>query len=103
MVFYGTVADQYDSLNEDDKNPLRIMKTPIAMFKNLCKEIKAEFIRAKLNFEHKAREWQRKINNIELWDIRYLKIILLNSVNIITKLGIMKLILACSMTNYQIL
>ena len=38
------------------------------MFKNLCKEIEIEieFIGAKLDFEEKAREWQRKINNIEL-------------------------------------
>ena len=49
------------------------METPAAMFKNLCKEIKTEFIRAKLDFEEKAREWQRKINNIKLWDMRYLK------------------------------
>jgi len=45
------------------------METPAAMFKSLCKEIETEFIRAKLDSEEKAREWQRKINNIELCDI----------------------------------
>ena len=50
-----------------------MMETPATMFKNLCKEIETEFIGAKLNSKEKAREWQRKINNIELWDIRYLK------------------------------
>ena len=32
-----------------------------------------EFIRAKLDYKEKVRDWQKKINNIELWDIRYLK------------------------------
>ena len=31
------------------------------------------FNKAKFDFEEKAREWQRKINNIELWDMRYMK------------------------------
>jgi len=43
-----------------------MMETPAAMFKNLCKEIETEFIGAKLDFEEKSRDWQRKINNIEL-------------------------------------
>ena len=68
----GTVADQYDLLTEDGKNTLRMMETPAAIFKNLCKTIKTEFIGAKLDSEEKAREQQRKINNIELWDMRYL-------------------------------
>ena len=50
-----------------------MMEAPTAMFKNLCKEIETEFIGAKLNLEEKLRQWQRKINNIELWDMRYLK------------------------------
>ena len=49
------------------------MGTPAVMFKKLCKKIKTEFIGAKFDFEEKAKEWQRKITNIELWDIRYLK------------------------------
>jgi len=48
------------------------MGTPAAMFKYLCKEIETEFIWAKIDSKKKAREWQRKINNIELWDMRYL-------------------------------
>ena len=50
-----------------------MIETPAAMFRNLCKEIETEFIGAKLDSEEKAREWQRKINNIELWDMRYLE------------------------------
>ena len=50
-----------------------MMKTLGVVFKKLCKEIKIEFIDAKPNSEEKAREWQRKINNIEIWDMRYLK------------------------------
>ena len=42
--FSGIVADWYDSLNEEGKNELRIMETPEAMFKKLCKEIEIEFI-----------------------------------------------------------
>jgi len=57
---------------------------------------------AKLDSEEKVREWKRKTNNIELWDIIYLKTILLNLANIITKLGIMKLILVFSMANCHI-
>ena len=71
--FSSTVVDQYDSLNEEGKNVLRVMEIPAAMFKNLCKEIETEFIKAKLNFEEKVREQQRKINNIELQDMRYLE------------------------------
>ena len=71
--FSGTVADWYDSLSEDGKNTLRTMETLAAMFRSLCKEIEIEFIGAKIDSEEKAREWQRKINNIELCDMRYLK------------------------------
>ena len=71
--FSSTVADQYDLLTEEGKNTLRIMETPAVMFKNLCKEIETEFIGAKPDSEEKVREWQRKINNIELWDMRYLE------------------------------
>ena len=49
------------------------MEIPAAMFKNPYKEIENEFIGAKLDSEEKVREWRRKINNIELWDMKYLK------------------------------
>jgi len=71
--FFGIVANWYDSLNENDKITLRMMETPAIMFKNLCKEIETKFIGAKLDSEENEGEWQRKINNIELWDMRYLK------------------------------
>ena len=48
------------------------METPAAMFKNLCKQIETKFIGPTLHSEEKAREWQRGINNVELWNIRYL-------------------------------
>ena len=60
-------------LNENGKKTLKMMKTAVAMFKNLCKEIEAEFVGTKLDSEENIREWQRKINNIRLWDMRYLK------------------------------
>jgi len=59
-----TIADWHDSLNEDDKNALRMMETLAAMFKNLCNEIETEFIRAKLDSEEKVRERHKKINSI---------------------------------------
>jgi len=43
------------------------------MFRNLYKEIETKFIGAKLDSKEKEIEWQRKINNIELWDMRYLE------------------------------
>ena len=43
------------------------MEIPKAMFKKSCKEIEIEFIGSKLDSEEKTREWQRKINNIEIW------------------------------------
>ena len=49
------------------------MKIPASLFRSLCKEIEIEFIGAKIDSEEKAREWQRKINNIEFWDMRYLE------------------------------
>jgi len=49
------------------------MKTLEAMFKKLCKEIKIEFIGSKLDSKEKTREWQRKINNIEIWDMWFLE------------------------------
>ena len=55
--FSGTVADWYDSLSEEGKNELRIMETPKAMFKTLCKGIEIEFISSKLDFEEKTKEW----------------------------------------------
>ena len=42
------------------------MSTPAVMFKNLCKKIEIEFIRAKFDSKEKVREWQTKIYNIEL-------------------------------------
>ena len=50
-----------------------MMEILFAMLKNLCKKIKTEFIGAKLDSKEKEREWQRKINNIGLWDMRNLK------------------------------
>ena len=49
------------------------METPCAMFKKICKEIDIQFIGAKLDYEEKTREWQRKVNNIEIWNMRCLK------------------------------
>jgi len=49
------------------------METPEAMFKKLCKKIEIEFIGYKLDSEENTREWQRKINNIEIWDMRFLE------------------------------
>jgi len=54
--FSGTVADWYDTLNEEGKNKLRIMESPEAMFRKLCKEIEIEFIGSKLDSEKKTRE-----------------------------------------------
>ena len=58
--FSGTVTDWYDSLNEDDKNTSRMIETPTAMFKNLCKEIEPEFIEAKLDSEKKGKRTAEK-------------------------------------------
>jgi len=49
------------------------MESSEAMFRKLCKEIEIEFIDSKLDSEEKTREWQRKINNIEIWDMRFLE------------------------------
>ena len=46
--FFGTITDWYNSLSEEGKNALRIMETPAAMFRTLCKEIETEFIGAKV-------------------------------------------------------
>ena len=43
-----------------------MMKTQAAVFTKLCKEIEIEFIIDKIDFEEKARVWQRKINSKEL-------------------------------------
>jgi len=67
--FSGTIADWYDTLNEEGKNELRIMESPEAMFRKLCKKIEIEFIGSKLDSEEKSREWQRKINNIKKFRI----------------------------------
>ena len=50
-----------------------MMETLAVMFKKLRKEIKTKFIRAKIHSEEEPKEWQRKINSIELWDMRYQK------------------------------
>ena len=76
-----------------------MIETQATMLQKLYKEIETEFIETKLHFEEKAREWQRKINNTEQQGMRYSKNIFMNSVNIITKLSIMKPILVCSMIN----
>ena len=56
QFFFGTVTDQHDLLNEGGKNKLRMIETTATMFKNSCKEIKTEFIGAKLDSKEKARE-----------------------------------------------
>jgi len=65
-IFSGAVADWYDSLSKDSKTTLRTMETSAAMFRSLYREIETKFIGAKIDSEEKVREWQRKINNIEL-------------------------------------
>ena len=51
--FSDTIADWYDSLDEEGKNVLRMKETPTTMFKNLCKEIENKFVGVKLNSEAK--------------------------------------------------
>ena len=58
--FSGTVADWYDSLNEEGKNELRMMETPEATVKTLFKEIEIEFIGSKLDFEEKNQRVAKK-------------------------------------------
>jgi len=64
--FTGTIAGLYDSLDEERKKVLRMIEIPGVMSKKLCKEIKIEFIDAELDFEEKAIESQRKINNVKI-------------------------------------
>jgi len=71
--FSGTVVNSYDSLDEEEKNTLRMAKVSEGSSKKLCKDIKIEFIGAKLDSEEKIRKLRRKINNIEFWDMRYLE------------------------------
>ena len=58
--FSGTVADWYDSLSKDGKNTLRIMETPAAMFRSLCKEIETKFIELKLILKKKHENGKEK-------------------------------------------
>jgi len=58
--FSGTTVNWYESLNEEEKHTLRIVEVPEAMFKRLCKEIKIEFIGAKLDFEEKNQKVAKK-------------------------------------------
>ena len=59
--FFGTVADWYDSLSEDGKNTLRIMETPAAMFRSLCKEIETELSEPKLILKKKEENGREKL------------------------------------------
>jgi len=43
------------------------------MLNKLHKQIKIEFISAKLDYEDKFGNRQSKLNNIEIWDMRYLE------------------------------
>jgi len=97
--FSSTVADWYDALNEGGKNTLRMMETLAAMFKNLCKEIKTEFIGVTLDYEEKAIEWQRKIDNIELWDMKSLGNYIVEFSQYCYKIGYDETTLGMSMTN----
>ena len=54
--FSGIIAYQHDPLNKNGKNVLRMMETPAAIFKNLCKQIETEFIKAELASKEKTRE-----------------------------------------------
>ena len=65
-------------------------------------KIETKFIRAKLDYEEKGKQWQRNINNIEFCNMGYLESYMLTLVNIITKLGIVKPILVCFTINYLI-
>ena len=49
------------------------METPVAMFTKLCKEIEIEFSKEKLDSKEKVKECEGKTNNVEFWDMRYLK------------------------------
>jgi len=66
------------------------MGTPITMFKKLCQEIQTKFINTKLDSGGKVREWRRKINNIGIWNMRYLENYSTKFSQHYYKLGIMK-------------
>jgi len=65
--FSVTRANSYDSLDEKGKNVPRLIETSVTMIKKLLKGNQIVFIGARFDYKEQAIEWQREINDIEIW------------------------------------
>ena len=61
-----------------------------------------EFIEAKLDYEEKNRKWKRKIDKIDLWDMRYPENYITKFNQYSYKIGYKETILVYFTANYPI-
>ncbi|KAL2902531.1 ORF 1: putative Polyprotein CP [Bienertia sinuspersici] len=70
---YGCVADWYEAINEETKTTLRQIELPTAMFRQLCQFIELEFVGYKANPNEKILEYQRKLSNITICNLKFVE------------------------------
>ncbi|XP_021727438.1 uncharacterized protein LOC110694576 [Chenopodium quinoa] len=69
--FYGCVEDWYDGIDEEVKITLRSSESPTRMFRQLCQYIELEFIGPRADPNEKRMEYQRKLSNLSICNMKY--------------------------------
>ena len=59
--FYSAAVDWYDSLNEDSKNTLRMMKMPTAMFKIYARKLKPNLSEPNLILKKRREKGRQRL------------------------------------------
>ena len=70
---YGIVADWYEGIDEETKETLRAIEPPDVMFRQFCKVLEYEFVGDRDDKDKKLIEWQRKLNTLEICNMRFLE------------------------------
>ncbi|XP_021743973.1 uncharacterized protein LOC110710017 [Chenopodium quinoa] len=68
---YGYVEDWYDGIEEEVKIALRASESPTRMFRQLCQYIEIEFIGPRADPNEKRMEYQRKLSNLSICNMKY--------------------------------
>ncbi|XP_021733293.1 uncharacterized protein LOC110700113 [Chenopodium quinoa] len=68
---YGCVEDWYDGIDEEVKTALRASESPTRMFRQLCRYIELEFIGLRADPNEKQMEYQRKLSNLSICNMKY--------------------------------
>ncbi|XP_021728284.1 uncharacterized protein LOC110695343 [Chenopodium quinoa] len=67
--FYGCLEDWYDGIDKEVKTS----ESPTRMFRQLCQYIELEFIDPRADLNEKRMEYQRKLSNLSICNMKYVE------------------------------